>query len=508
MNEANRMSKFIKIAIVAVWILASLLLLDRVWLAPRRGLALPGSPELGQAQSESWMGVYIGEEKIGYSHSTAGPDGKGGRFAQNRTTLRLSALGAAQEVTTLMQYTMARDYSLKDFGFELYSESHDLKAKGRVSGNTLVLDILSAGQSQRKTIALKGPLYLPESLEPLIAQRKVKPGQKFSFQIVDPSTFDVAPMEIEYLGPESLDFQGKKVKALHLRSSFHNVVSESWSDENGEALKETSALGLVMIKETKEEALKFSAGGKAPDLLNKFAVPASRDIPEARRARYLKVRIHGLEPAQWVKNLADWRQFVVPDSIPAKGDSVLTLIVSCESLDSLSEGSLPLGSPALTQGKAPDLEPTPLLQVNDPRIQKLARDIVGGEKDSWKASRKLSAWVYDNLTKKMTVSIPSALDVLESKEGDCNEHATLFCALARAAGIPCRIAAGVVESEGSFYYHAWDLVYVGRWVAVDPTFGQDIADATHIKLIEGGLEKQVDLVSVMGRLRIEVLEVR
>jgi len=27
-------------------------------------------------------------------------------------------------------------------------------------------------------------------------------------------------------------------------------------------------------------------------------------------------------------------------------------------------------------------------------------------------------------------------------------------------------------------------------------------------LIEGGLDKQVDLVSVMGRLRIDVLEVR
>jgi transglutaminase-like putative cysteine protease len=263
-----------------------------------------------------------------------------------------------------------------------------------------------------------------------------------------------------------------------------------------------------MVKETREQALKFSSGGKAPDLLAKFAVPASMDIPEPRRARYLKVRIYGMEASQWAKSLADWRQAVVPDSSPAKTDSVLTLVVSCESRDSLGMGSLLLGTSALTQGKTADLEPTPLLQVNDPRIQKLARDIVGGEKDSWKASRKLSAWVYDNLAKKMTVSIPSALDVLESKEGDCNEHATLFCALARAAGIPCRIAAGIVESEGAFYYHAWDLVYVGRWVAVDPTFGQDVADATHIKLIEGGLERQVDLVSVMGRLRIEVLEVR
>ncbi len=502
------MSKFVKISIVILWVLASLLLLDRVWLAPRRELALPGSPELGQAQAESWMGVYIGEEKVGYSHSTSGPDGKGGRFAQNRTTLRLQALGATQEVTTLMQYTMARDYSLRDFAFELYSESHDLKAKGRVGGNTLTLDILSAGQSQRKTVPLKGPLYLPESLEPLITQRQVKPGQKFSFQIIDPSTFSVAPMEIEYVGPESLDFGGRKVKALHLRSSFHNVASESWIDEQGEALKETSALGLVMLKETREQALKFSSGGKAPDLLAKFAVPASRDIPEPRKVRYLKVRIHGLDPGQWARNIANGRQSVVPDSASGKPDSVLTLVVSCENLDSLKNGSLPLGSPALSQGRAADLEPTPLLQVNDIRIQKLAKEVVGGEKDSWQAARKLSAWVYDNLSKKMTVSIPSALDVLESREGDCNEHATLFCALARAAGIPCRIASGVVESEGAFYYHAWNLVYVGRWVAVDPTFGQDVADATHLKLTEGGLERQVDLVSVMGRLRIEVLEAR
>lgn len=502
------MSKFVKIGIVLVWVLASLLLLDRVYLAPRRGLPLREDQTLGKAQTESWMGVYLGDEKVGYSHSTEGPDGKGGRFAQNRTTLRLTALGATQEVTTLLRYTMARDYSLKDFGFELYSENHDIKVRGLVNGNALTFDILSAGQAQKKTVALKGPLYLPESLEPLITQRNVKPGQKFSFQIVDPSTFDVAPMEIEYLGPESLDFKGRKVNALHLRSSFHNVVSESWSDENGEPLKETMALGLTMVEETKDEALKFSAGGKAPDLLNKFAVPASRDIPEARRARYLRVRIHGLDPDEWGKSVADWRQVVSRDSGLTKGDSILILLVSCEDTDSLRAGSLPLSSPALIRDKALDLQATPLLQVDDPRIQKQAKDILGGEKDSWKAARKLSSWVYDNLAKKMVVSIPSALDVLESKEGDCNEHATLYCALARASGIPCQIAVGVVESEGAFYYHAWDLVYVGRWVAIDPTFGQDIADATHLKLIEGGLERQVDLVSVMGKLRIEVLEVR
>jgi len=502
------MSKIVKIAIVAAWAFAAFLLVDRVYLAPQRMRSPQLAPDSIAGQKDEWMGVYLGEDKVGYSHSTAGPDGKGGRLAQSRTTLRISALGTTQEVTTLLQYGMAPDYSLKDFSFELYSETHDLKAKGRVNGNALDLEILSAGQAQKKTLPLQGKLYLPDALEPLVSQRKLKPGAKFSYQIIDPSTFAVAPMEIEFVGPESLDFEKKRLLALHFRSSFHNLITDTWINEEGDALKEASAMGLVMLKETQEEALRFAVGGKAPDLLTRFAVPSSPAIPDARRARFLRIRIHGIEPSRWAAGLSDWRQSVLPDSAPGKGDTSLVLAVSCEIPDSFSVKSLPFGSPSLVKGHAADLEATPLLQVNDPKIQSLAREIVGNEKDSWKAARQLSAWVHDNLAKKMTVSIPSAVDVLASKEGDCNEHATLFCALARAAGIPCRMAVGLVESEGAFYYHAWDLVDVGTWVAVDPTFGQDIADATHIKLTEGGLEKQVDLVAVMGKLRIEVLEVR
>ncbi len=53
---------------------------------------------------------------------------------------------------------------------------------------------------------------------------------------------------------------------------------------------------------------------------------------------------------------------------------------------------------------------------------------------------------------KMSLSIPSALEVLEQRAGDCNEHTVLFTALARAAGIPCRVATGLAWSTGQFYY--------------------------------------------------------
>ncbi len=74
-------------------------------------------------------------------------------------------------------------------------------------------------------------------------------------------------------------------------------------------------------------------------------------------------------------------------------------------------------------------------------------------------------------------SLPSAAEVLRTRVGDCNEHTALFVALARAAGLPARIAVGLVYLRGGFYYHAWPEVYVeergrGLWLPVDPTLNQ------------------------------------
>ena len=101
-----------------------------------------------------------------------------------------------------------------------------------------------------------------------------------------------------------------------------------------------------------------------------------------------------------------------------------------------------------------------------------------------------------------------ATDVLRTKKGDCNEHATLFTALARAAGIPAKIAVGLTYKDGFFYYHAWSEIFAGQWIAVDPTLGQFPADAGHIRLITGDLDRQVQVLPVINKIRIEGLEYR
>jgi hypothetical protein len=119
---------------------------------------------------------------------------------------------------------------------------------------------------------------------------------------------------------------------------------------------------------------------------------------------------------------------------------------------------------------------------------------------------RLTEHVYRRLEKSITFSVPSALQVLDTGQGDCNEHTVLYVAMARALGLPARTAVGLVYLDGSFFYHAWPEVWIGGdWVAVDPTFGQVPADAAHIRFVNGGLAQQVEIVRLIGNLQIEVI---
>jgi transglutaminase-like putative cysteine protease len=152
-----------------------------------------------------------------------------------------------------------------------------------------------------------------------------------------------------------------------------------------------------------------------------------------------------------------------------------------------------------------ELSPEPLVQSGAPAIVQLARRLRGDTRDPVVAARRISQWVHDSLKKSISVTIPSATQVLDSRAGDCNEHTQLFIALSRAAGIPARAAAGLTLVGTKFYYHAWPEVFVGKWVAVDPTFGQFPADASHLRFVYGGLDRQAELLRLMGTLRIDVL---
>jgi transglutaminase-like putative cysteine protease len=163
-------------------------------------------------------------------------------------------------------------------------------------------------------------------------------------------------------------------------------------------------------------------------------------------------------------------------------------------------GDVPPELDAATRGASPFVE------SDDPAIRAAARAAIGDTASARTAAERLVAWVHDQVEKVPSVTVPSAREVLASRRGDCNEHAVLLAALARAAGIPARIIAGAVYANDGFYYHAWNELWLGAWVSADAVFDQLPADATHVKLIEGGLERQMALMGIIGQLGFTVVE--
>ena len=164
----------------------------------------------------------------------------------------------------------------------------------------------------------------------------------------------------------------------------------------------------------------------------------------------------------------------------------------------------PLG--AADAALAQYLAPAPFIESDDAAIVATARSIVGSGRDATAAARALVAWVNEHLEQAPSVTVPSAREVLAARRGDCNEHAVLLAALARAAGIPARVVAGAMYLDGAFYYHAWTELWLGTWVSADAVFRQLPTDATHVKLLEGGPERHMELAGIVSELRFTAEE--
>jgi hypothetical protein len=144
----------------------------------------------------------------------------------------------------------------------------------------------------------------------------------------------------------------------------------------------------------------------------------------------------------------------------------------------------------------------------------LAEQLSQGAEAPWEVARRLERGVYRHIDKKsFGVAFATASEVCRERSGDCSEHAVLLAAVARARGIPSRVAMGLTYVGGIFGGHAWTEVWIdGQWIALDGTNGLGSVDAAHIRFSASSLDGlgmgAEMLSSLMGlaNLEIEVLE--
>jgi hypothetical protein len=444
-----------------------------------------------------WRGIYYRGEKIGFAVGQVVAAGDGFEM-QEDGRMRMALLGADTVAILKTTARVDRNFVLQSFDFSLDPGTGPIRISGAVNGLQLALTVTTPGGTRTETRAMTEPPALALNLGRRLAASGLRTGDRHALQVFDPATLSNAPMTIVVGKRELIRQAGLPLPVFRLDMQFAGLSTTSWITDTGEVVREESALGMLVVKEEPDVAQRMAVSQRERgDLIQAAAiVPAAKyRIDDPRSVRRIVLRLTGAGlPA---------------GDLNGAGQTVSSAAAGEQTIEIRDTREIAPGAADPAAGNY--LAAEPLLESDAPEIIAEARAAVRDAVSARDRAERLVRHVNALLEKKPTVSIPSAREVLRTKIGDCNEHTALFVAMARAAGIPSRIAVGLVYVNGAFFYHAWPEVYLtsargAEWVPVDPTLNQFPADATHLRIARGGLDKQTLVLPLIGRLKIEVVD--
>ena len=487
------------------WMVAILLAwaLSLGWLVKRQFFQSTGArlaeAALAVPPGSIFFRLEVGGQQVGFASSTIDTL-KDSIRVLDQLVLDVPALGHIHRTTARSSAVVNRALRLLHVDATFDDDAGQYSARGVITGDSVLqITLVSGRDTQLTRLRLTRPIILPSLLPLRLAfGGELKGGAISSVRIFDPMLLaerDVTVRvgaETTMVVADSADYDSTAMawvpvhfdtlRAFRIDQESSGLTVRTWIDAQGHAVRLSSPVGFTLQRSAFEIAYENFRRRDTVRLARASATAAPGDIIAAT-AMAAGARLQSAGPAQ----------------VRARFSGV--------SLGGLRLGG---GRQRVSGEKCLDrvaafLRPEPLIQSTNPRIEAQARLILQRERDAAKAAELLTHWVSDQVKPGIATTIPSALQVLERRRGDCNEHTVLFVALARASGLPARPVAGLVYLGGRFYYHAWPEVYLGDWVAVDPTFDQFPADAAHLRLAIGSLARQVELARVIGTLKVEAL---
>ncbi|MDF1613523.1 transglutaminase-like domain-containing protein [Desulfurivibrio dismutans] len=538
----------LRIGILLIWVVLLGLLLGRDYLVEE--LQLRETTALEQGRETSFAGVYFRGERIGFVRSRLTPGAEDEMRLEQEAYLLLNVLDEHHPVRLRLKARLDKAHLLQSFDFTLLSPFAETRARGRVEGLELLLELdTPRGGVRQERIRLQAPPRIATNQRAYLLPPELAPGDRLRVSYFDPVSLAGHERILEYRGKEREVIEGRIHNLHRFSETFAGMRINVWLNDQGRMVKEQSPAGFVFLAEPEFRATDIPAAG--PEILTSVAVPLEGRLPAdlAQRAqmqyRLLLDQEVDLDLAQdfdvvggrqqltgniLTINREQWPPPVGsetcapavsregraggPQSPLAADSSAAERMDAQEAADASEAGRMPAENERPAGIAAPHqrnyqevkaaLAATPHVQSDDPELADLARRIVTEAQTPAAQVEKLAAWVHQELEQRPVMGIPDALSVLETRVGDCNEHATLFAALARAVGLPTRITAGLVHMEDRFYYHAWNEVCLGdQWYSVDTTLNQLPAGLTHIRLITGETAEMVRLGALLGKLRLK-----
>ena len=352
------------------------------------------------------------------------------------------------------------------------------------------IEITTKGRRQATQIPWSSDVRGFRAIEQSLANRPLGPGEKRSLKMLMPLVNQIAEVDLSGVGYETTRVLDAEVKLFRVESvarlpGNQSLNSTLWTDARGETIKtRIDTLKQESFRTTREVATAQSTTGPGFDLGSDLVVKVPGPLADPHRKRRVRYGVE-LAEADPTKVFATGATQSVELLAPHKA---IVTVFSRRPGDGAAEIEPPAALPVDKEFSTANS----ILQIDDPRIEQMARQAKGDLTDPAQVALALEKYVHGTIAKKnFSQAFATAAEVAESREGDCTEHAVLLAALARACGIPSRVAIGLVyvESAGGFGYHMWTEMHLGgTWVPLDAIMGQGGIGAAHLKLTDSSLD--------------------
>ena len=473
----------IRIIFIVTWVILFGALLKRDYFI--KSIEIREEQTIKRGKEESFAGIYFQRERIGYVKNKLSKSDTDEYILQQDAFLYLNILNESHPVDMRVKATLTREMLLKDFVFHFTSPFYKMDAEGSVEGQVVKFSLKTGKETITDIIRLQKPPFLSTNRRSYLLKQGLQPGDKLKIPYFDPVSLSGKDTVMEYKGKKKILVNKRIFNLHHFVETFSGIRINSWLDNDGKVVKEESPAGFVFIAEPEFKAKDIMVKGK--EILSSVSIPITGGNLDLSNRTSISYKL----------TLPDGTDFDLNKDRQSLEGDILTLQLE----------PLPGKNALACEGFPEELAATPYIQTKNKRITDMASTVSGEVTNDLNRVKALSEWIFKNLEKRPVLGIPDALTTLSTKMGDCNEHAALFAALARNAGIPTRIASGVAFFEGAFYYHAWNEVcFDDTWYSLDTTKNQFPADLSHIKFVEGETDEQVRIAALLGKLKIEIVD--
>jgi hypothetical protein len=485
-------------------------------------LLIATSAPVFAATETDYMAVFVEGKKVGHAVHTRAEAG-GEVTTSDEVTITVSRIGFP--VTIKMTEISVETAAGKPLRFESIQNlgAVTMKVAGTVDDSgTVEVVSTSLGAQHRSTMQWPAGAVMAEGLRLSSLEKGLQPGVTYTVDIFSPGITQALNAEVTVGEKKPVDLLGRVVKLTEVKTATNmpgagQITTTTFVNDDLETLKSVvpvAGLQVEMVDCPKEFAL---GNNDVLELIDRMFVKSPEPIQEVGSASAIT---YTLNPARGF-------DLTIPSTdnqtATRLADGRISLVIRPVQVS--SGGTLPYRGDDAKLCEA--TQPTRYLQSDDKRIIDLAHQAAGDAKDAAEAARRIESFVARYIDdKSLSVGYASAVEVAESRQGDCSEFAVLTAALCRAVGIPAQVVVGVayVDEFGGlqgFGGHAWTQAYVGadrrgrggKWIGLDAAFksgGRGGYDPGHIALAVGNGDPGdfFNMATALGRFQIEKLDVQ